>query len=123
LLKLLLTCFSETMYQPPVGEWCTVALFIHSGITFNIVRYFQRAETTLSVRYLSIINSLSVTWWAHKSWATGCPIHICGSSVWNLLHVILEVPRTLRCLLDFLRIVHLCQIIFEVIIVVNVVMI
>jgi hypothetical protein len=35
--------------------------------------------------------------------------NICGSSVWNLLHVILLAPRILRRLLDFWKIVHPCR--------------
>ena len=34
--------------------------------------------------------------------------NICGSSVWNLLHVILLAPRILRWRLDFWEIVRLC---------------
>jgi hypothetical protein len=33
--------------------------------------------------------------------------HMCGSSVWNFLHVIHLVPRIFRWLLDFWKILHL----------------
>lgn len=35
LLKLLLTCFSETMYQPPVGKHYPFAIVPHSTVILN----------------------------------------------------------------------------------------
>jgi len=109
LLKLLLTCFSETMYQPPVGKWHTLAVFSHTGITCNIVHYSQRAETALSFRCLSSMNSVSIIWQGCTSprwpnFVQWCLVLICGSSVWNLLYVAQLVSKILRCLLDFWKI-------------------
>jgi hypothetical protein len=45
------------------------------------------------------------------AWATNfCTVapNICGSSGWNLLHIILLAPRILRSTLDSCKIVHTC---------------
>jgi hypothetical protein len=103
LLKLLLTCFSETMYQPPVGKW-------HIPVVLVILVLIVILFVTFREQRLLYHSDIYLPWTVWALCDKGAQVlgdqilHICGPSVWNFLHVAYLVPKILKCVLDFLKI-------------------